>query len=85
MALTCLAELRPGVTYYGQDMPASDYEPGDLEAMPDRCDRCGVAKGGLHHVHCTVAGCLTHDYAQRLGCPCDYPDAPAFDDQGRPW
>lgn len=84
-AFSCDAEARPGVSLYGRDMPAEHYQPLDYELMPARCDRCGVMKGAVHHVHCVKAACLTHDWAQRLECPCDYPDAPPFDDMGRPW
>lgn len=67
--LTCLAEQRPNVTYYGQDINADWYR--DLApTLPSRCRDCGVAHGGLHHPGCCVAQCTRCD-DQRLGCGCD--------------
>lgn len=62
-ALTCRAEDRPGVTYYGQDVPG-------LGPAGPRCRGCGVVVGGVHHPFCCIAGCLVCE-DQRLLCPCD--------------
>ena len=68
LAFTCDPARRPGVSPYGQDMPAVFYEGVE---PPRRCRDCGVALGGAHHLWCCVAGCITHLYDQRLCCGCD--------------
>lgn len=76
---TCKAELRPGVSRYGEDLPPEDRQPLDYELLPARCRNCGVSKGGVHHLCCYLARCLNyHDvddlpefYAQRVVCGCD--------------
>ena len=70
VALTCWAEQRPGVTYYGRDVDADWYRADVVPTLAPRCRGCGVAVGGVHHPFCVVAVCDTCG-EQRLLCPCD--------------
>jgi hypothetical protein len=70
VALTCDAQQREGVTYYGGDIDADWYRNDVAPHLPARCRDCGVARGGLHHPHCTQAGC-TRCNQQRATCTCD--------------
>lgn len=72
--LTCRAEFRDGVSFYGSDAPPdADWYVEIAELLPYRCRDCGVVKGGLHHPGCCIAACMVHDWEQRLACDAEHP------------
>lgn len=42
---------------------------GSSSSLPERCWDCGVAPGGLHHLHCEVEQCPKCG-AQLIACAC---------------
>jgi len=51
----------------GLELGSVPYEPGPY--TPDRCRDCGMAPGGMHHLHCCVEQCARCG-AQKLMCLC---------------
>ena len=62
---TCRPELRRGVIPYGDDV---SWE--GRRQIAGRCSDCGVTRGSVHHVFCSVAICSLCN-ERRLMCACD--------------